>query len=74
MHVCDVFLRCDWSAVTEKPVQKIPKHVPLHVRKKMKHKPAPKFFEVEPSSGTLLSGQSTDVRVKFMPSEEVGGV
>jgi hydrocephalus-inducing protein len=43
----------------------------MHLRKKMKEKPPPKYFEVEPPSGVLLPGQTLDIRVKFMPSEEV---
>lgn len=53
------------------PNTQIPKYVPLHVRKKMKDKPPPKYFEVEPSAGILLPGQTSDVQIKFMPSEEV---
>lgn len=37
----------------------------------MKDKPPPRYFEVDPSVGILLPGQSSDVQVKFMPSEEV---
>ena len=37
----------------------------------MKEKPPPKYFEVEPPSGVLLPGQTLDIRIKFMPSEEV---
>lgn len=43
----------------------------MHLRKKMKEKPPPKYFEVEPPSGVLLPGQTLDIRIKFMPSEEV---
>ena len=53
------------------PLSQIPKHVPLHVRKKIQEKPPPRYFEVEPSTGILLPGQRADIRVRFMPSEEV---
>ncbi len=62
---------CMWTAVTAKPPKKIPRHVPLHLRKKMKQKPPPNFFEVSPSSGVLLPGKTTDIKIIFMPSEEV---
>lgn len=55
------------------PLPQIPKHVPLHVRRKMREKPPPKYFEVEPVTGILLPGQRSDIRVRFMPSEEVRG-
>lgn len=64
-------IRCVWTAVTDKPPKKIPKYIPLHVRKKMKEKPAPKFFEVEPMTGILLPGKEMDIKVIFMPGEEV---
>ena len=63
--------RCDWAAITDKPPKKLPRHIPMHLRKKMKEKPPPKYFEVEPPSGILLPGQTFDIRIKFMPSEEV---
>lgn len=52
-------------------IVQIPKHVPLHVRRKMKDKPPPKYFEVDPPSAILLPGQQMDIRIRFMPSEEV---
>ena len=66
--------RCDWTAITDKPPKKLPRHIPMHLRKKMKEKPPPKYFEVEPPSGVLLPGQTLDIRIKFMPSEEVYSV
>ena len=68
---CMFTRRCDWSAITDKPPKKLPRHIPMHLRKKMKEKPPPKYFEVEPPSGILLPGQTLDIRIKFMPSEEV---
>lgn len=51
------------------------KHIPLHVRKKMKgHKPKPRTFEIMPPSGCLLPGQRINVQIKFMPTEEVSVV
>ena len=62
---------CEWTAITDKPPKKIPRHIPLHVRKKMKEKPPPKFFEVIPSSGVLQPGDTSNIMITFMPSEEV---
>ncbi len=67
----NVSLSCKWTAVTAKPPKKIPRHVPLHLRKKMREKPPPNFFEVNPSSGVLLPGKTADIKIVFMPSEEV---
>lgn len=63
--------RCDWVAKTEVPVKEIPQHLPFHLRKRIKHKPLPKYFEVDPPSGILPPGQTHDIRVRFMPTEEV---
>ena len=49
----------------------IPKHVPMHVRRKMKDKPPPTYFEVDPPAGTIPAGQKTNIRIRFMPTEEV---
>lgn len=43
----------------------------MHLRRKMKEKPPPTYFEVDPSSGILQAGQKNDIRIKFMPTEEV---
>ena len=67
----NVSLSCKWTAVTAKPPKKIPRHVPLHLRKKMREKPPPNFFGVNPSSGVLLPGKTADIKIIFMPSEEV---
>lgn len=49
----------------------IPKHTPLHIRKKIKEKPPPNYFEVDPPHGILLPEQNMDIQIKFMPSDEV---
>lgn len=49
------------------------KHIPMHLRRKMKpEKPKPKTFELMPSTGVLMPGQRVNIQVKFMPTEEVG--
>nr|XP_006823299.1 PREDICTED: hydrocephalus-inducing protein homolog [Saccoglossus kowalevskii] len=65
-------VRCEWSSKpTDKEKRKIDKHIPLHVRKKMKpEKPKPRNFEMMPPDGFLLPGQRVNVQVKFMPTEE----
>lgn len=57
--------------MTEKPPKKLSKHIPLHIRKTMKEKPAPTYFEVKPSSGVLPPGETKHVWIRFMPREEV---
>lgn len=48
------------------------KHIPMHLRRKMKNeKIKPRHFEIMPPTGTLLPGQRLNVQVKFMPTEEV---
>ncbi len=58
-------------AKIDRPLQPIPHHIPYHVRKKMKPKPLPRYFEVDPSSGSLSPGDTEDIRIRFMPSEAV---
>lgn len=65
--------RCEWHAVMEKTPKPTPQHIPAHLRKKIKHKPLPKYFEVDPPSGALSPNQTLDIRVRFMPSEQVIG-
>ena len=45
--------------------------MPLHLKKKFKEKAPPKYFDLTPSSGKLMPGQSMDIKVKFTPAEEV---
>ncbi len=58
-------------AKTDKPLPPIPPHVPAHLRKKIRPKATPSYFEVDPPCGSLLPGQWMDIRVRFMPAEEV---
>ena len=58
-------------AKMDKPVPPLPSHVPAHLRKKIRPKAALNYFEVDPPMGSLLPGQRMDVRVRFMPAEEV---
>ena len=44
----------------------------MDVRRKIKDKPPPTYFEVDPPSGVLQPGHSSDIRIRFMPTEEVG--
>ncbi|XP_062403912.1 hydrocephalus-inducing protein homolog [Sardina pilchardus] len=63
---------CEWSvAEEERPKKKIDKHIPLHLRRKMRleYRPPPVVFEVLPSSGVLLPGDRLNVQVKFSPAE-----
>ena len=48
-----------------------PKFTPLHVKKKLKGPEQLSCFELYPVSGCLLAGDWIDVKVKFMPTEEV---
>lgn len=50
------------------------KHVPMHLRKKLRKELKPKaaHFEMMPARGSLAPGQRMNVQVKFMPTEEVG--
>lgn len=43
----------------------------MHIRRTMKDKPPPTYFEVDPPSGILQPGQKVDIRIRFMPTEEV---
>lgn len=68
---CTLVLRCEWMAKTEKAVKPIPHQIPHHIRKKMHQKPPPHYYEVDPAFGCLSPGETQDIRVRFMPSEEV---
>ena len=62
---------CDWQYCIEEEKKELHKHLPLHLRKKLKSKQcAPKVFEIMPSYGTLFPGQIVNLQVKFMPMEE----
>ena len=64
---------CNWTVISENLSKKHPKqsYIPLHIRKKMKEKPVPRFFEVKPSSGVLPPGETKNVWIRFIPSEQV---
>ncbi|XP_077982980.1 hydrocephalus-inducing protein homolog isoform X2 [Glandiceps talaboti] len=72
-------VRCEWSSLptekekkqAEEASRKVDKHVPMHLRRKMKpEKPKARNFEMMPPTGMLLPGQRINVQVKFMPTEE----
>ncbi|XP_041964608.1 hydrocephalus-inducing protein homolog isoform X2 [Alosa sapidissima] len=63
---------CEWSITEEeRPKKKIDKHIPLHLRRKLRleYRHPPVVFEVLPSSGVLLPGDRLNVQVKFSPAE-----
>lgn len=49
------------------------KHMPKYLRRKLQAEMIPKarIFEIQPTSGVLDPGERANVRVKFMPKEEV---
>jgi len=50
----------------------VDKHVPMHLRKRLRaEKQSPAIFEIIPSSGMLQAGQRQNVQIKFMPLEQV---
>ncbi|XP_069113582.1 hydrocephalus-inducing protein homolog isoform X2 [Argopecten irradians] len=65
-------VKCEWNSLpADKDSKKIDKHVPMHLRRKMKQeKQKPRHFEIMPATGTLVPGQRQNVQVKFMPTEE----
>ncbi|XP_057292027.1 hydrocephalus-inducing protein-like [Hydractinia symbiolongicarpus] len=72
IQLCNITkVRCDWEHQVPQEKNEIEKHLPMHLRKKMKRKvPKAKIFEIMPPHGSLLSGQKMNVQVKFMPMEE----
>jgi len=62
---------CEWKALTERRPKPLPKHIPQHLRKKMRAKPPPSVFEVKPPGGSLEPGETNNVWIRFVPSEEV---
>ncbi|KAL2094103.1 hypothetical protein ACEWY4_011415 [Coilia grayii] len=63
---------CEWSiAEEERPKKKFDKHLPLHIRRKLRlaQRPPAVVFQVLPSSGVLLPGDRLNVQVKFSPAE-----
>ncbi|XP_044126636.1 hydrocephalus-inducing protein homolog [Bufo gargarizans] len=63
---------CEWSVMSQEAAVKIDKHLPLHLRKKLRQeaKPKPAIFEMIPACDLLLPGQKKNVEIKFMPQEE----
>lgn len=63
--------RCDWTAITSKPPNGLLHQLPSNILKKMKEAAIPKCFEVEPFCGILYPGDVEDIKIRFMPSEQV---
>ncbi|XP_069073573.1 hydrocephalus-inducing protein homolog [Pleurodeles waltl] len=63
---------CEWSVCSQEQPKQADKHLPMHLRRKVRQelKPPPQIFEMLPPFGTLVSGQKVNVQVKFMPLEE----
>ncbi|CAL1528045.1 unnamed protein product [Lymnaea stagnalis] len=64
-------VKCEWNSIPPDESKKIDKHVPMHLRRKIRqNKKKASIFEVMPPTGTLMPGQRVNVQVKFMPTEE----
>ncbi|KAH9493176.1 hypothetical protein Btru_021958, partial [Bulinus truncatus] len=64
-------VKCEWNSIPSDESKKIDKHVPMHLRRKLRQeKKKPNIFEVLPPTGVLMPGQRVNVQVKFMPTEE----
>ncbi|XP_033625714.1 hydrocephalus-inducing protein homolog [Asterias rubens] len=65
-------VKCEWTSLpTDKERKLIDKHMPMHLRRKLRpEKARPRNFEMMPPVGMLLPGQRVNVQVKFMPTEE----
>ncbi|KAG8437289.1 hypothetical protein GDO86_008117 [Hymenochirus boettgeri] len=65
-------VQCEWALVNQDNEIKISKHVPMHLRKKLRQelKPKPVIFEMLPASGVILPSQQKNVEIRFMPLEE----
>ncbi|XP_027261798.1 hydrocephalus-inducing protein homolog isoform X2 [Cricetulus griseus] len=63
---------CEWFVHTPQPTNKMDKHIPKYLRRKIPAQMIPKsrIFEVQPTSGVLDPGEKANVQVKFMPKEE----
>ncbi|XP_075181569.1 hydrocephalus-inducing protein homolog [Anomaloglossus baeobatrachus] len=63
---------CEWTLMDLEADVKIDKHLPMHLRKKLRQeaKPRSAIFEVIPAHERLLPGQKKNVEIKFMPREE----
>ncbi|KAM3920677.1 hydrocephalus-inducing protein homolog [Leptodactylus fuscus] len=63
---------CEWMVMSQDAEVKIDKHLPMHLRKKLRQEAKPKaaIFEMIPSRDFLLPGQKKNVEIKFLPQEE----
>ncbi|XP_051024710.1 hydrocephalus-inducing protein homolog [Acomys russatus] len=63
---------CEWFVHTPQPTNKMNKHIPKYLRRKLRAEMIPKsrIFEIQPTSGVLDPGERANVQVKFMPKEE----
>ncbi|KAG8523663.1 Hydrocephalus-inducing protein, partial [Galemys pyrenaicus] len=63
---------CEWFVHDNKPVNKLEKHMPKYLKRKLhaELKPKARIFEIQPTSGILDPGERSNVQVKFMPKEE----
>nr|KAF6318524.1 HYDIN axonemal central pair apparatus protein [Pipistrellus kuhlii] len=63
---------CEWFVVIHKPFNKLEKHMPKYLRRKLhtEFKPKTRIFEIQPTSGVLDPGEKYNVQVRFMPKEE----
>ncbi|XP_052022456.1 hydrocephalus-inducing protein homolog [Apodemus sylvaticus] len=63
---------CEWFVHTPKTTNKLDKHMPKYLRRKLQAEMIPKsrIFEIQPTSGVLDPGERSNVQVKFMPKEE----
>ncbi|XP_016051807.1 PREDICTED: hydrocephalus-inducing protein homolog [Miniopterus natalensis] len=63
---------CEWFVVSHKPFNKLEKHMPKYLRRKLRAelKPKTRIFEIQPASGVLDPGEKSNVQVRFMPKEE----
>ncbi|XP_070253950.1 hydrocephalus-inducing protein homolog isoform X4 [Myotis yumanensis] len=63
---------CEWFVVSHKPFNKLEKHMPKYLRRKLhtEFKPKTRIFEIQPTTGVLDPGEKANVQVRFMPKEE----
>ncbi|XP_036044752.1 LOW QUALITY PROTEIN: hydrocephalus-inducing protein homolog [Onychomys torridus] len=63
---------CEWFVHIPQPTNKMDKHIPKYLRRKLRAEMIPKsrIFEIQPTSGVLDPGERANVQVKFMPKEE----
>ncbi|XP_036202709.1 hydrocephalus-inducing protein homolog [Myotis myotis] len=63
---------CEWFVVSHKPFNKLEKHMPKYLRRKLhtEFKPKTRIFEIQPMTGVLDPGEKANVQVRFMPKEE----